>query len=75
MAGNVGQLDGVLHHLWHGHRADRRYGERHLGLAAHDFDPARDITRGADGAWRWSGGRPALESFVRDYFTARREDG
>jgi hypothetical protein len=75
VSGNVGRLDGALHHLWHGRRDDRRYGERHIDLAAHAFDPTRDLVRSSDGAWQWSGDKPALAALVADYFAARREDG
>ena len=74
IGGRVGYLDGVLHHLWHGDRANRRYGERHSQLAVHCFDPARDVCESEHGVWQWSSNKPGLKEFVRSYFHARRED-
>lgn len=71
----VGAIDGEIRHLWHGELADRRAGERHAGLAAHAFDPQADIAFGRDGAWRWASNKPALHSYVRQYFGSRNEDG
>jgi hypothetical protein len=68
-AGGSAAIDGEIRHLWHGELADRRAGERHAGLAAHAFDPRADIVgSAADGAWRWASNKPALHSYVRQYF-------
>lgn len=71
----VGVLSGEIHHLWHGELADRRTGNRHVGLAEHDFDPQSDISLGTDGAWRWASDKPELHSYLRNYFHQRNEDG
>jgi hypothetical protein len=73
--GQVGALDGELQHLWHGEIEDRRYGQRHIDLIPHCFDPHNDIRPGADGAWRWATDKPALHELLRDYFLGRHEDG
>ena len=75
VGGRVACLDGTLHHMWHGARTDRQYGERHVQLAAHAFDPARDIALSEHGVWQWSSDKPALHALVRSYFRGRREDG
>ena len=75
LAGTTGVLDGTISHLWHGDVGDRRYRERHDGLAPHDFDPDADITIDDAGAWRWNSDKPAMHEYVRNYFAARREDG
>jgi len=75
VAGATGVLDETIRHLWHGDIADRRYRERHDGLAEHDFDPAADIAVDDSGAWRWNSDKAALHEYVRWYFASRREDG
>ena len=73
--GSVGYVPGDVAHLWHGTRQDRRYDERVAGFGAFDFDPADDISADHNGAWRWNSPKPAMHDYVRDYFSARREDG
>ncbi len=73
--GSVGYVPGDVTHLWHGSRKDRRYDERVEGFGAFDFDPADDIADDENRAWRWNTSKPAMHAYVRDYFTARREDG
>jgi hypothetical protein len=73
MAGRVGSVSGHAFHLWHGELKDRRYGSRTEHLT--EFDPFADITRGPDGAWRWSSAKPELHDAVRRYFHERDEDG
>ena len=71
---DIGFVEGRIFHLWHGDMESRRIGLRHAGFGRFDFDPAVDIAKGADGAWRWSSPKPAMHAYVADYFVARRED-
>jgi hypothetical protein len=73
--GRIGYVDGDVNHLWHGDRKDRRYSERHAGLARFDFDPTADIAQSDGGPWRWNSAKPAMHDYVRDYFSGRKEDG
>ena len=73
--GRVGWVDGAVFHLWHGSYRDRRYLERFDVLRRLDFDPARDIALGPEGAWEWTGRNPELEAEVARHFELRREDG
>ncbi len=75
IAGRVGLVEGTIRSLWHGNIADRRLDERFMGLRGFGFDPEVDIAHDEGGAWRWNSDKPALHAYVRDYFTARREDG
>jgi len=75
LAGQASVLDGTVSHLWHGEVTDRRYRQRHDGLAPHDFDPFEDIAHDDNGVWRWNTDKPAMHEYVRAYFAARREDG
>jgi hypothetical protein len=74
VSGNVSLIEGDLLHLWHGNRPNRRFYERHSGLAPYHFDPYSDIARSDSGCWRWNTDKPALHDYVRDYFSARQED-
>jgi hypothetical protein len=73
--GNVGYIDHVAYHLWHGEIPNRRYWDRHDAVVKMGFDPATDITIGSNGAWQWARPRPELENFCIDYFQQRLEDG
>lgn len=42
---NVGYVDGIVLHHWHGKKRDRRYKDRWKILVEHDFDPRRDLKR------------------------------
>jgi hypothetical protein len=72
--GAVGFIDGELLHLWHGRTENRRYRQRLEDLSRFDFDPQADIVTDPGGAWRWSSDKPAMHTYVRDYFAARMED-
>lgn len=74
LEGSIGFTPGVIHHLWHGEMADRRYVLRNRELADFDFDPARDLRLGPSGCWEWTqpGGR--IREWARTYFGQRRED-
>lgn len=72
--GLVGYIPGVVAHLWHGSRANRRYNERVQCLARHDFDPCTDLELDARGLWRWSSLKPGLHEEIKQYFFERRED-
>ena len=73
--GRMGCLPGEILHLWHGEMKHRQAATRHPTLAAHDYDPSRDLVAGAEGAWRWASDKPALHRRLVDYFAGRREDG
>jgi len=73
--GNIGCLEGSLVHLWHGDLEHRRYGDRHSGFAAFDYDPLRDIALDDEGCWRWNSDKPDMHEFAARYFRERREDG
>ena len=74
VAERIGQVPGTVYHLSHGDLKNRKYGERHVSLAAFDFDPDRDLRVGAHGAWEWARPKPELEAFLWSYFADRAED-
>lgn len=73
--GRIRSTEGDLFHLWHGSMVDRRARERHLGLAAFDFDPSIDLARTDEGAWRWRTDKLPMHRYVSGYLLGRREDG
>ncbi len=73
--GSVGYIDGLVRHLWHGTKQDRRYHERLEVLVDEDFDPATDLELNAQGLYRWATDKPGLHTWCKAYFGARREDG
>jgi hypothetical protein len=73
--GAVGYVPGRAFHLWHGDLRNRRYRQRHEGLRRYGFDPSTDIAHDAGGAWRWTSDKPAMHTYVGNYFAQRDEDG
>jgi hypothetical protein len=75
IGGSVGILDGDIFNQWHGDLAGRGQGERHRRIDSFDYDPATDIKRDENGAWRWNSDKPAMHAYLREYFGSRKEDG
>lgn len=73
--GRIGCTPGLALHLWHGDPVNRQYASRNEVLLRHRFDPATDLCLNAAGLWEWASNKPDLHREVRDYFSARREDG
>ncbi len=73
--GRIGCLEGDVFHLWHGKLEDRQALERHRIVRQLEFDPLHDITSDAGGGWRWNSDKPHLHAYLRQYFSARKEDG
>ena len=71
---NIGFVDCMATHDWHGCVTKRGYGTRWQILRANNFDPATDLVRDSQGLWRWAGNKPQLEAQVRRYFRSRDED-
>lgn len=71
--GEVGCIDGGLHHLWHGHVENRNYIKRHEILSKFNFDPARDLEKNADDMWNWVNPNSLLQQTVKRYFISRCE--
>jgi len=73
--GQVGCVEGDIFHLWHGKLDDRQNGKRHSAFRQFEFDPFQDVAPDASGCWRWNSDKPRLHAYLRDYFSARKEDG
>lgn len=76
--GKIGFVRGLVQHHWHGPKNKRGYHARTAILADNQFDPARDLTRQANGAYRWNLENPehptAIGTGVSAYFRSRDED-
>jgi len=73
--GEVGAVEGMIFHYWHGDYRNRKYIFRDLVLKWHGFDPSKDIAKDANGLWRWTSPKPAFHRAVAAYFDSRKEDG
>jgi hypothetical protein len=74
---NVGVMRGLALHFFHGPKALRFYGSREKILADCQFDPAKDLTRDAQGVYqleRSSRNYRYLRDKIRSYLTQRDED-
>lgn len=73
--GNVGYVDGVIEHLFHGKKADRGYLSRWGMFLQFGFDPLEDLIRNSHGVWEFATEKPALRRAFDQYLHARNEDG
>jgi hypothetical protein len=71
---NIGFVDGLLLHYFHGAKKNRGYVNRSEILWRNAFDPAKDIKRDWQGLWQLSGDKLALRDQLRAYFRSRDED-
>jgi hypothetical protein len=72
---NVGFVDGLLLHYFHGTKKNRGYFNRSALLWKNRFDPAKDIKRDWQGLWQLTDRKIALRDQLRAYFRSRNEDG
>ncbi|MEM7668591.1 MAG: hypothetical protein AAF317_05485 [Pseudomonadota bacterium] len=73
--GRLGHLPGRLFHLWHGDEENRRYRQHNTAFRAFDFDPERDIRKGAEGLWEWADASREMRDWAREMLQSRKEDG
>jgi hypothetical protein len=71
---NIGFVDGLLLHYFHGAKKKRGYADRSAVLRENRFDPARDIKRDWQGLWQLTDRKPGLRDGLRSYFRSRDED-
>lgn len=73
--GNLGYVDGLLMHYWHGRKSQRGYATRWKIMFDHAYDPDSDLKKDWRGVIRLTDMKPGLRDDVRAYFRARNEDG
>ena len=71
---NIGFVDGLLLHYFHGAKKNRNYINRSAMIWQNRFDPARDIKRDWQGLWQLTEQKPRLRDELRAYFRSRDED-
>lgn len=72
---NVGYIDGICYHAWHGRSEQRGYSRRWDITNFHKFDPSEDIYKGLNGLYRFTGEKPHLIYDLRKSMMERNEDG
>jgi hypothetical protein len=71
---DIGFVDGLLLHYFHGAKKNRGYFNRSAILWQNQFDPVKDIKRDWQGMWQLTGRKISLRDQLRAYFRARDED-
>jgi hypothetical protein len=71
---NVGYVEGLILHNWHGSKRNRRYRDRWQILVEHQFDPLVDLKRDWQGLWQLTERSMGLRDGIRKYFAQRNED-
>jgi hypothetical protein len=71
---NIGYMEGVILHYWHGKKRDRNYIGRWEVLVKNGFDPRYDIKKDWQGLWQLTDRSIALRDGIRTYFRQRNED-
>ncbi len=74
ICGNVGYVEGLILHYWHGKKDDRAYRDRGQILTRARFDPETDLTRDPQGLWQLGERSHELRESIRAYFRHRNED-
>lgn len=70
---NIGYVDGMVLHHFHGYKEHRGYKSRVDILKTHQFDPEFDMTFDENGMPRLIGNKPELRVEVQRYMGSRRE--
>lgn len=71
---NIGYVDGICYHYWHGRSENRGYEKRWDILNFHQFNPKVDITVDTNGLYKWAGNKPLLAQDLRKSMGERDED-
>jgi len=71
---NVGYVDAMALHFFHGSKSRRGYGSRDQILAEEQFDPMTDLHLDHQGILQLAPERWQLRDKIRAYFTSRTED-
>lgn len=71
---NVGYVDAMAMHMFHGSKTRRGYSSRDVILAKHQFDPYKDLHPDYQGVWQFDPDKWELRDDIRRYFVSRFED-
>lgn len=71
---NVGYVDGLLLHHFHGRKVNRHYANRWKIYTENNYCPHGDLKRQANGLYAFGSDKVKLRDDLRSYFRARDED-
>lgn len=71
---NVGYMDGLILHFWHGKKVDRKYQDRGQILVESKFNVEKDIKRDWQGLYQLNEENIKLRDSIKKYFSGRNED-
>jgi hypothetical protein len=71
---DIGCVDHMAVHNWHGTLQNRSYGSRVSILVDNAFDPLTDVAYDSQGVLQLTSGKPQLRDDLRAYFRSRNED-
>lgn len=71
---NIGYVDGICIHYWHGKMNLRGYEEKWEIICNHGYDPFEDVYSGINGLYQWAGNKKGLEHDLRHSAMQRNED-
>jgi hypothetical protein len=71
---NLGVVEGLITHYWHGDKAKRKYNERSKILVDNQFNPDVDLKKDWQGLYQLTSKNPQLRRDIQQYFTERDED-
>ena len=71
---NVGYMDGLLLHYWHGKKVDRKYNDRGQILIDAKFDPELDLKKDWQGLYQLTDRSIKLRDGLAAYLVGRNED-
>lgn len=72
---NIGYINGICFHYWHGRSQVRGYKKRYSLIQFHKFDPYVDLVRDDNGLYKWTGNKPDFVNDLRLSLMERNEDG
>ena len=70
---NIGCMDGLITHYWHGKKTDRRYPDRWKIMVENEFDPLLDLKKDWQGLWQLTDRNHRLRDDLRSYLSGRNE--
>lgn len=71
---NMGWMNGLILHHWHGQKANRKYYDRTKLLANTSYNPDVDLKRDWQGLWQLTDRSNELRDGIRNYGFLRNED-
>lgn len=71
---DLGCVNGLIYHYWHGRKSDRKYVERWSILVDNKYDPNVDLIRLPNGLLELTDRSSTLRAGIKEYFRQRNDD-